>query len=65
VGVSRARGGGGGGGATLGGVGFRRAEWRFVRYVRRGVRVSQSSRAAVEAVPFPLVATAAGIDDPC
>jgi len=67
VGVSRAR---GGGGATVGGVGFRRV--RTARgvafctlYVRRGVRVWQSSRAAVEAVPFPLAATAAGIDDPC
>lgn len=45
----------------------RRAEWYFVHYIRRGVRVSgasHSSRAAVEAVPFPL-ASAAGIDDPC
>lgn len=58
VGVSRVR-GGGGGGATVGGVAF------CTLCVRRGVRVSQSSRAAVEAVPFPLAATAAGIDDPC
>lgn len=46
----------------------RRAEWYFVHYIiRRGVRVSgasHSSRAAVEAVLFPL-ASAAGIDDPC
>jgi len=62
---------GGGCGASVGGVGF----W-WVRtacgvafctlYTARGACIVsvESSRAAVEAVPFPLAATA-GIDDPC